>query len=126
MSFIYDAGVLVAAERDDRKLWAEHRVRLELGLNPVITAPVVSQVSRSPRQASLHRFLRGCELVPFAVEEAVAVGALLARSGTSDVVDAQFAITASRVGGVLVTGDDSDTAVLASHVESSFSIVPLN
>jgi hypothetical protein len=47
---IYVAGALVAAERNDRRVWADHRVRLELGLVPITTAPVVGQVSRSPRQ----------------------------------------------------------------------------
>lgn len=57
MSVVYDAGVLVAADRGDRDVWADHRVRLELGTAPVTTAPVVAQVSRSPRQAQLRRFL---------------------------------------------------------------------
>ena len=29
---VYDAGALIAAERNDRRFWAEHRVRLELGI----------------------------------------------------------------------------------------------
>jgi hypothetical protein len=28
LSVVYDAGVLVAAERGDRAVWSEHRVRL--------------------------------------------------------------------------------------------------
>ena len=48
MSVVYDAGVLVAAERGDRKVWADHRVRLEIGALPVTTAPVIAQVTRSP------------------------------------------------------------------------------
>lgn len=59
MSFVYDAGVLVAADRNDRLVWAEHRARLELGMAPVTTSPVVAQVSRTGRQAQLRRFLRG-------------------------------------------------------------------
>ena len=31
---MYDAGVLVAADRNDRRAWAEHKVRLELGIVP--------------------------------------------------------------------------------------------
>ncbi len=63
MSVVYDAGVFVAADRDDRGAWADHRVRLELGVVPTTTAPVVAQVTRSPRQAQLRRFLRGCDIV---------------------------------------------------------------
>src|SRR5689334_16466274 len=61
---VYDAGALIAADRSDRRRWAEHRVLLEGGLVPLVPAPVVAQVSRSPRQAELRRFLRGCEVVP--------------------------------------------------------------
>ena len=41
---VYDAGALVAAERNERTLWAEHRVRLETGMVPIVPAPVVAQV----------------------------------------------------------------------------------
>ncbi|MFY9807689.1 MAG: hypothetical protein WCC65_09550 [Pseudonocardiaceae bacterium] len=44
-----DAGALIAAERNDRSFWADHRVRLEQGTIPVTPAAVVAQVSRSPR-----------------------------------------------------------------------------
>ena len=69
MTVLYDAGLLVAADRNDREVWADHRVRLELGVAPVTTAPVVSQVSRSGGQVQLRRLLRGCEIVDFLSEE---------------------------------------------------------
>lgn len=125
MSFIYDAGVLIAADRNDRSVWADHRAQLELGLLPVTTAPVVAQVSRSPRQDSLHRFLRGCHAVPFNPDEAVSVGVLLARAGTSDVVDAHVAITASHLQGVIVTGDIADMRVLVTELDQPVAVVPL-
>ena len=125
MSSIYDAGVLIAADRNDRTVWADHRAQLELGFLPATTAPVVAQVSRSPRQASLHRFLRGCQAVPFASDEAVAVGALLARAGTSDVVDAHVAVTASRLEGVIVTGDLADMRALVAKLDQPVAVVPL-
>ena len=65
MSVVYDAGLLVAAERNDREVWADHRARLEVGVVPVTTALVVAHVSRSPRQVQLRRFLRGCDLGGF-------------------------------------------------------------
>jgi predicted nucleic acid-binding protein len=108
MSVVYDTAVLVAAERDDRGVWAEHRARLEAGVVPTTTAPVVAQVSRSPRQAQLRRLLRGCEVVPFAEDEAHSVGALLARTVTSDVVDAHLALIADQRTAVLMTSDTRD------------------
>ena len=40
MTVVYDAGGLIAADRSDREVWADHRARLELGLVPITTAPV--------------------------------------------------------------------------------------
>ena len=112
MTVAYDAGTLIAAERSDRALWADHRVRLELGLVPLTTAPVVAQVSRSPRQVQLRRFLRGCIVSPLAADEAEVVGALMATAGTSDVVDAHLVVaSAERVDSIL-TSDVGDIELL--------------
>jgi predicted nucleic acid-binding protein len=117
MSVVYDAGMLVAADRNDREAWADHRVRLELGVTPIATAPVVAQTSRSGRQAQLRRLLRGCEIVPFAPDHAHAVGELLGASNTSDVVDAHVAIVASTHHSVVITSDDKDFKYLSAHLE---------
>jgi hypothetical protein len=50
MSIVYYAAVLVEADRNERRAWAEHKVRLELGVIPLVPAPVVAQVSRSLQQ----------------------------------------------------------------------------
>lgn len=113
MSVIYDAGALIAAERSDRDAWADHRVRLELGLVPVTTAPVVAQVSRSGRQAQLRRFLRGCEVVPFSSDEAHDIGALAGRVGQTDVVDVHVVATAHRLRFGVVTSDAGDLQPIA-------------
>jgi hypothetical protein len=44
---VYDAAVLVAADRNERQAWAEHNARLEFGVFPLVPSPVVAQVSRS-------------------------------------------------------------------------------
>ena len=77
---VYDAGVLVAADRNVRQVWAEHRVRLEAGIIPVVPAPVVAQVSRSPAQAQLRLLLRGCEVAPLTERGAHAAGQLLGQA----------------------------------------------
>ena len=122
MTTVYDTGVLIAADRNDRNIWADHRARLEAGLVPVTTAPVVAQASRSPRQAQLRRFLRGCETVAFEPAQAHAVGALLARAGTTDVVDAHVAVTAARNGALVITSDPDDFRSLAMHVRPRITI----
>jgi predicted nucleic acid-binding protein len=125
MTVVYDAGVLVAAERGNREVWADHRVRLEIGAVPVTTAPVVAQVSRSPRQAQLRRFLRGCDIAPFVAEEAHDVGMLLGDAGVSDVVDAHVVRVAEKLGVGVLTADVSDLSRLAEHVPSDVPILPM-
>jgi hypothetical protein len=122
VSTVYDTGVLIAADRNDRNVWANHRARLEAGLVPVITAPVVAQASRSPRQVPLRRFLRGCDVVAFAPAEAHAVGALLAKSSTADIVDAHLVLTAARTSAVVITRDPGDLPSLAAHVRPRITI----
>lgn len=97
MSVVYDAGALIAAEQSDRQMWADHRVRLELGVVPTTTAPIVAQVSRSTRQAQLRRFLRGCRVESFSPDQAHEVGAVLAKAGTADVVDAHAVLIAAHL-----------------------------
>jgi predicted nucleic acid-binding protein len=105
---IYDAAVLVAADRNDRRAWAEHKARLELGVVPSVPAPVVAQVSRSPQQAQLRRFLAGCVVVPLGESEAHEAGRLLGKSRTADVVDAVVVTIALRLKAMILTSDPDD------------------
>src|SRR5271165_6585131 len=102
---VYDAAVLVAADRNERRAWAEHKVRLELGVVALVPAPVVAQVSRSPQQAQLRRFLTGCVVVPLGEVEAHEAGRLLGITRTADVVDAVVVTTALRQKTMILTSD---------------------
>lgn len=105
---VYDAGILIAADRNDRSIWAEHRVYLEAGLVPLVPSPVVAQVSRSPKQAQLRRVLRGCEVISFQEGDAHEAGHLLARSKTRDIVDAAVVVLALARGAEIRTMDTED------------------
>src|SRR4051794_13325375 len=107
-SLVYDTAVLVAADRNERLAWAEHKARLELGVVPLVPAPVVAQVSRSPQQAQLRRFLTGCVVVPLGESEAHEAGRLLGITRTADVVDAVIVTIALRQKAVILTGDPAD------------------
>jgi hypothetical protein len=107
-SFVYDAAVLVAADRNERRSWAEHKARLELGVVPLVPATVVAQVSRSLQQVQLRRFLTGCAIVSFGESEAHEVGRLLGRTGTANVVDAAVVTVALRNNAVILTSDKDD------------------
>lgn len=110
---VYDAAVLVAADRNERRAWAEHKARLELGIVPLVPAPVVAQVSRSPQQAQLRRFLTGCAIVPLDESDAHEAGRLLGITRTADVVDAVVVTTALRKNAIILTSDRDDLERLA-------------
>ncbi len=105
---VYDAAVLVAADRNERRAWAEHKARLEFGIVPLVPAPVVAQVSRSPQQAQLRRFLAGCAVLPLGKSEAHEAGQLLGKTRTADVVDAVVVTTAVRKKAIILTSDPTD------------------
>lgn len=105
---VYDAGILVSADRNERRIWAEHKARLEFSIVPLVPAPVVAQVSRSPKQAQLRRFLAGCEVIPLEESEAHEAGRLLGLTKTSGIVDAVVVTTAVRHKAIILTSDPTD------------------
>ena len=113
MTVVYDTGVLVAADRNTRAVWADHRARLEAGDLPTTTAPAIAQASRSDTQVQLRRFLAGCDVADFSATEAHQVGALLAAAHSRDVIDGHVALTAHRLGAAVVTADPDDLTTLA-------------
>jgi len=117
----YDAGALVAADRNDRTLWADHKARLEHGLVPITTAPVIAQVSRTPRQAQLRRFLRGCHIRTFTSHDSHPTGELLGKTKTSDVVDAHL-IHITTDDATVITSDPDDLRRLANRLQRRLRI----
>lgn len=122
---VYDAAVLVAAERNDRRAWAEHKARLELGIVPLVPAPVVAQVSRSPQQAQLRRFLTGCAVVPLGESDAHEAGRLLGKTRTADVVDAVVVTIAVRQKALILTSDPDDINRLVSASGREISVIAI-
>jgi predicted nucleic acid-binding protein len=120
---VYDTGVLIAADRSQRRIWAEHRVRLEAGHIPLVPAPVVAQASRSPKQAQMRRLLRGCEVVSFDEADAHAAGTLLGKTRTKDVVDASVAVLSIRHGADVISDDPDDIRRLLSVARATASVV---
>jgi predicted nucleic acid-binding protein len=120
---VYDAGVLIAADRNQRRTWAEHRVRLETGLIPLVSSPVVAQVSRSPQQVQMRRFLRGCEVVSFDEAAAHAAGALLGRARRKDVVDASVAVLSIGRAADVVSDDAQDIRRLLSVAGAKLFVI---
>lgn len=125
MSAVVYAAVLVAADRNERRAWAEHKVRLELGVVPLVPAPVVAQVSRSLLQAQLRRFLTGCAVVPPGESEAHEAGRPLGMTRTADVVDAVVVTTALRQKATILTGDPDDIKRLVRASGHSVAVVAI-
>jgi len=111
---VYDAGVLIAADRSERNTWADHRARLEAGIIPLVPSPVVAQVSRSPKQTQMRRLLRGCEVVAFDEPAAHSAGALLGKARSNDVVDASVVVLAIQREAEVVSDDAADIERLLS------------
>ncbi|MCC6536283.1 MAG: twitching motility protein PilT [Bryobacterales bacterium] len=90
---------------------------------PLVPAPVVAHVSRSPQQALLRRFLAGCHVAPMGEREAHEVGRLLGQSRTTDVVDASVVAVAIRYGAFTITGDVADMDRLVTAAGSGVGVV---
>ena len=84
-----------------------------------IPATLLAQAMRNPaRQARLWRLIRkaNTDLVAFNGRDASAVGLLLARTATADIVDAHVVICAQRAGQAIVTSDASDLKRIAPEL----------
>ena len=106
---VYDSGALIAIDSGNELSFRRHLKRITERHRVIVPAPVAAQVVRDPRrQARLMTALRGCEIVPFEEGHAGLVGQLLARSGTSDVVDGFVAIKATEADATVITSDTQD------------------
>lgn len=115
---ILDAGFLTSVDRGERAA-QEFLTAALIHETPLTTThPLVAQVWRDgARQARLARLLQSVIVVAF--DDGPEVGNLLARSGTSDVVDAHLVVVAVRRSEAILTGDVNDleslTAALPDH-----------
>lgn len=109
---ILDAGFLISIERGERAAQEFLTASLRHDTPLSTTHPVVAQVWRNgARQVRLARFLETLELHP--LDNGTAVGEILARSKTTDVVDAHLVATAVRLSEPILTGDVTDLELLA-------------
>ena len=112
----FDAGGLIALDRNDRQVIALLGRAAEQGLRITIPATALAQAIRNPsRQARLRRLIRqvNTDLVALDGPDATAVGLLLARTATADIADAHVVVCALRTGQAVVTRDPEDLAHLA-------------
>lgn len=112
---VLDSGALIALERRDRRMLAVAETLVANRQSAFVPAGVVAQCWRaSPRQHAVARLLKNDGVVIHAMTDdvAYAIGALLARSGTADVVDGHVVLLARRLRAAVMTSDPDDIAAL--------------
>lgn len=126
MSLVLDAGALIAYERGDQvvRAFLERAERTETTVST--TTAVIAQVWRDPaRQARLARLLRGVDEAELTRARARAVGVMLGRSGTADVVDASI-VDVAEDGDEILTGDPDDIVALATAAAKTLIVTAVS
>jgi predicted nucleic acid-binding protein len=124
LGLVYDTGALIAAEADDRRMWAIHTRAIQRGVLPIVPAGCVVEAWRGARRTSLSRLLDGCDVEPLDSEAAKRAGALR-RALSADVgpIDAMVAEAALRLRCAVVTSDRSDIELLASAARRRIEVI---
>jgi predicted nucleic acid-binding protein len=124
--FTYDSGALIAAERDQRRMWLLHGRALARGVTPVVPAGVLIEAHRSGRQVNLARLLSGCRVEPLDADKARPAGTLLGLCSISPgAVDASVAEGALRRGDTVVTGNAEHIRALADGAGRKLAVIPI-
>lgn len=117
---VLGTGVLVAFERNDRRVVAIIARALEHGDPLVVPAGVVAQAWHDGRtQARLARLLGSpvCDVVPLDDRAARAVGQLCGTSRTDDITDASVALVARQRELRVLTSGPTDIRRLDAHLD---------
>ena len=106
----YDAGALIAIERQDNKMVNFHKGMVTSGITPVVPSGVLAQVWRggSGRQAPLARALKQCTVETLDEALAKQVGEAGKRLSSPDVVDISVVVGALSRGDQVFTSDPDD------------------
>ena len=116
----FDAGGLIALDRNDRRMLVLVARAKERGMRITIPATALAQAIRNPaRQARLSRLIRqvDTDVITLDGPDATTVGLLLARTGTTDVVDAHVVVCARRAKQAIVTSDLDDLRRIAPDLQ---------
>jgi hypothetical protein len=119
----YDTGALIAADRNDRRMWALHAGFLALEVSPTVPTAVLAEAWRGgSRQASLARLLALCTAEPLTDEQAKAVGTLAARAGHDDIVDVTVVEGAVRRHDAVITSNPTHIRKIADATRTRLTI----
>ena len=122
----YDTGALIAADRNDRRMWALHAGFLALEISPTVPTPVLAEARRGgSRQASLARFAALCTTEALTEAQAKAVGRLAARSDHDEIVDVTVVEGAIRRHDAVITSNPTHVRKIADAVGKPLTIEAL-
>lgn len=122
----YDTGALLAAERNDRRMWALHAGYLVEGVVPVVPAGVLAEAWHGgARQARLVQLLAMCEIEDLDEERARQIGVLATAARHDDVVDVSVVEGAVRRGDGIITTDPTDIGAIARAAKASIRITAI-
>lgn len=126
MTLVLDSGALIALERNDRKTWRRLWLCRASGVLPVTHGGIIGQAWRGsgPRQALLAMALEAVEVRPLDVPLGRRAGELLARSRTSDVIDAALVLLCED-GDEILTSDADDLRTLLEHADRHLDLIPV-
>jgi hypothetical protein len=125
VTLILDAGALIAVDRGDRLVAALIKREFLSGRTVKTNGAVVGQAWRgSARQANLSRLLAGVDVVALDNEQGRRAGTLLAKSRTSDVVDASVVLLATD-GDEILTSDPNDLRILCEAASLGVDLIPV-
>lgn len=124
MTLILDAGAFIALARDDRGMWRRLKAARTRGELPLTHGGVVGQVwrGRGARQALLARALDGIDVRALDEPLGRRAGALLARAGSADVIDAALVLLAEDTDHI-VTSDITDLRELAVAADRHVDLI---
>lgn len=122
----YDTGALIAADRNDRQMWALHAGFLAEKAVVTVPSPVVAEAWRGgSRQANLARLLALCEVEELSYEQARRVGALAGKAGHDDIVDVTVVEGAARRRDAIITSDPSPITAVADSIRARLEIATI-
>ncbi|WP_162272672.1 PIN domain-containing protein [Nocardia lijiangensis] len=117
---VLDTGALIGIEKRNARVAALLQAAMRARQQVTVPATVLGQAWRnSPRQHPLNRLLaaEGVRVADLDRRSALAVGALLATSGASDVVDAHVIVCARATRAItVITSDPDDLRTLDSAI----------
>ena len=119
----YDTGALVAADHNDRGMWALHAGFLAEEISPTVPAPVLAEAWRGgSRQASLARFLALCSVESMSEQQAKSVGVLSGKASHDDIVDVTVVEGAIRRRDAIVTSNHTHIRKIADAARAKLTI----